>query len=199
MHNHRGRPTDTSHFVHILMRGHHASGGAAPVAAMGPSRGNTPDNTSRYRKGGKTHRRHHADGDMTGVSPITGERSPDVLAKRKGGRACHAEGDMVATPQKRGGSSHRKRSRHAMGDRIRALLGNLGNGASGGSGPGPLIKRPALLGLAMAARRRSLGQNPQEEGLRRGGKATRYRHADGDTTEMMARGGRKKKSHKRTS
>jgi hypothetical protein len=73
-------------------------------------------NTSHYSNGGETHRHRHAEGDMTGVSPITGERSSDIIAKRKGGRACHAEGDIVAKPYSRGGHSHRRRHRHADGD-----------------------------------------------------------------------------------
>lgn len=186
MHNHKGRHTDKSHFVHLLMR---ASGGAAAPAASAPSRGNMPDNINPYRKGGSSHRKrkHRDDGGLTGVSPITGTKSPDILPKKKGGRACHAEGDTVATPQKRGGSSH-KRKRHAFGDRIRGLLG--------GDGGGPLIKRPAMLGLAMAARRR-LGNaapdaTPAAPTMRRGG-SSRRRHADGDEVETMRRGGRKKK------
>lgn len=123
MHKHHGRHNDPSHHAHILMygtRGRHADGGAAaPSGNMAP---NTPKyGTPHYKHGGKAHRRHHADGDMTGVSPVTGERSPDTIARRRGGRACHAAGDVVATPYRRGGKS---RCHHADGDMINHSYGD---------------------------------------------------------------------------
>jgi hypothetical protein len=99
-------------------RGRHADGGsAAPSGNMAP---NMPKyGAPHYKHGGKTHRRHHAEGDMTGVSPITGERSPDTIARRRGGRACHAAGDIVATPYRRGGKTHR--SHHEEGSEVEAM------------------------------------------------------------------------------
>jgi hypothetical protein len=115
MHKHHGRHNDPTHHAHILMyghRSHHAAGGAAP--------GNMPSNTPTYKKGGHPHRKRHAEGDMAGTNPITGTRSPDIIAKRKGGRACHAEGDVVAQPYGHGGKTHRhhKRRRHAEGEEV---------------------------------------------------------------------------------
>jgi len=147
----------------ILMRGHHAAGGVSNTM---------PSNTPIYKKGGSTHkkRRHHAEGDLTGVNPITGTRSPDIIAKKRGGpayrrnRACHAEGDVVATPYKRGGKTHRHRKHHADGG-IESMM----------------VRRP-MLGRDLI-------------GAKKGGSLhkKRKRHAEGDEVEKMSHGGHKKK------
>src|ERR1700735_5909535 len=93
------RPTDSSHHANVMMR----SGG-------GPTPGNMGSNMPHFRKGGRTHRRHHDEGG--GINPVTGDKqTPQAIAKYRGGRACHAEGDIVPTPMRPGGSS-RKKHRH---------------------------------------------------------------------------------------
>jgi hypothetical protein len=108
MNKHHGRHNDPTHHANILMRGHHAAGGgAAPAAGGYSSMGTMGSNMPHYKKGGASHRKRHrhADGDScTGVSPITGKRSPDLVMKYKGGRACHAAGDTVAKPYRYGGN-----------------------------------------------------------------------------------------------
>jgi len=108
MHKHHGNHHNPNHHAQILMRGHHAGGDAV---------GNMPGNNSpfAFKKGGKPHKRRcHAEGGETGVNPVTGMKSPDVIARKRGGRACHAEGDTVA--MRHGGHPrHHKRSHHAEG------------------------------------------------------------------------------------
>lgn len=164
MNKHRGHiPSHTL----ILMRGHRSSGGATNTMS-----GNTPI----YKKGGSLHRKHrshHAEGDLTGINPITGTKSPDILEKKRGGpayrrnRACHAEGDVVATPYRRGGKTHPHRKHHAAGD-IESLT-----------------RRP-LFGM-------------DDKYARKGGSMHhkhRKHHAEGDL-EKMSHGGRKKKAIRR--
>ncbi len=159
MHKHHGRHNDASHHAHILMYGSresHAGGGAAA--------GNMVSNTSSYKGGGHPHRKRHAEGDMAGKSPITGTRSPDIIARSRGGRTCHAEGDTVAVPYRRGGKPHRHR--HAEGE-MAELSKHDESKADGGA----------------AALRRGGGAHHH-----------RHRHAKGEMAELMARGGHKKKT-----
>src|SRR5277367_758894 len=98
----------------ILMYGrhHHAEGGETTGGSM-------PSNKPHYARGGhpKRYRHRHADGDEVGtmgVNPVSGYKYPgDPENKRKGGRACHAEGDTVV-PYRKGGHPH-KRKHHADG------------------------------------------------------------------------------------
>jgi hypothetical protein len=177
MNKHHGRHNDSTHYAHILMygsRGHHAMGG--------PAMGNMTTNMSQYKKGGATHRRRHrhAEGDMAGVSPITGQKSPDMQApntpmeRRRGGRACHAEGDTVATPYRHGGKPHHmRRGRHAEGE-----MAEKRKGGRACHGWGDFVE----------------GAHNVVDNM---GKGMRYlvtKHASGDSVEAMHRGGRKKKS-----
>jgi hypothetical protein len=140
MHKHHGRHHDRTHHAHLLM-----FGPSRNRAGGGPASNSMPSNTPIYKKGGKTrhHRRHHDDGGLTGVSPITGMRSPDIVEKRHGGsmhRARHAEGDVVAVPYRRGGKPSHHRKRHADGDGVSSMmkrpllgrmLGRIGAGMGG--------------------------------------------------------------------
>jgi len=218
MHKHHGRHNDPTHHAHILMYGRsaHAEGGSAP--------GNMASNIPTYRHGGKTHRKHHAEGDAVGTNPITGMKSPDVIERRKGGRACHAEGDTVAVPYRGGGKTHHKRRHHADGEMAEmkadggeAALLRRGGGthqrrrrASEG-GMQTLwerMKQPLVRNSA-PFRPMRLGKGPQiPDGpgsemekrlntpmfLRKGGETHRRHHAKGEMAELMSHGGCKKKS-----
>lgn len=182
-----------SHTRMLMYGHHHASGGASNTMS-----GNTPI----YKKGGNTHKRrsHHADGDLTGVNPITGTRSPDILERKRGGRACHAEGDVVATPLKKGGKPAHRRRKKAEGDSIspwksNAVLSNLASRF-------PMGAFNALPG-SMKGAYADGGSTPDK--LKRGGKPHhkhRKHHADGGLEEhedqdRMKRGGLKKKKVRR--
>lgn len=176
MHKH----PNPSHHSNILMfghRGHHADGGL--------SSNSMPSNPSHYKKGGKTHhRRHHAEGE--GVNPVTGVKTPaladNITEKRKGGRACHAEGDMIR-PYRHGGKT---RKRHADGDEIQGQKIEAMQ-------PMRAMHRTGLLGRTMQA------EGGKTEALRRGGRTHRRRHhhEEGgiEEKEKMYRGGMKKKNH----
>lgn len=102
----------------ILMHGRHHHEGGGEASKPG---GSMPENKPQYRGGGHPKRYHHAQGDEAttmGVNPISGYTYPgNPENKRKGGRACHAEGDTVeAVPYKRGGHSHRRKHRADGGD-----------------------------------------------------------------------------------
>lgn len=157
MNTKHGRHGDPTHFAQIFMRGHgkkHAEGGPE----MGRL-GNMPVNTSHYKKGGKTHRRsRHAEGEA--ISPITGTKSDDIIARRKGGRACHAEGDIIAKPYRKGGDTHKKRRRHAEG--------------------GP--ESEASMEKPMPAKESMLSRGGKTHRKRR-------RHDEGDKVEALAAGG----------
>lgn len=179
-----------SHTRMLMYGHHHASGGASNTMS-----GNTPI----YKKGGTTHKRrsHHADGDLTGVNPITGSRSPDILERKRGGRACHAEGDIVATPLKKGGKTRHHRRRKAEGDSIMDA--------------GPWKSNAVLSGIASRFPKGAFNAMPgsmkgayakggSTEALKHGGKAhhkRRKHHDEGDEVETMSHGGRKKKKVRR--
>jgi hypothetical protein len=167
--------------AHRMMTGHRATGGSAPSSNM-------PINPSHYRTGGHPHkhrmRHRHAEGGPEGVNPVTGTKvssmETKMMGKYKGGRTCHAEGDTVPMPHKRGGSMHRKR--HAEGDEIRSMIQRsnpLLNGIFRGYGKTPMYKEGG-------------------ETMKHGGHKhhSRRRHADGDevSEDRMSHGGRKKKS-----
>ena len=137
--------------VSRLMR---ATGG--PLLGMGA--GNMPSNIHHYMPGlkkGGPKRKHHADG-----------------------RACHAEGDIVATPMKHGRSVKRHKHKH------RAEGGEMSN-------PRPfnaMRRHPAY------AEGGKTEENEKEMALSRGGHPHRKRHNEGDKVETMRGGGRKKKA-----
>lgn len=168
MHKHHGRHNDPTHHAYIMMHG-----GSKKYAAGGGPSNTMSGNTPIYKKGGKAHRAHHDAGDM--VNPVTGTTSPDILARRKGGRACHAEGDVVATPLKKGGKPAHRRRKKAEGDEVRSFTAMA-----------------PRLGLS-----RTLSEGGDaKEALKRGGKAhhkKRKHHSEGDEVETMSHGGRKKK------
>lgn len=166
--------------AHRMMTGHRATGGPAPSSNM-------PINPSHYRTGGHPHkhrmRHRHAEGGPEGVNPVTGTKvssmETKMMGKYKGGRTCHAEGDTVPMPHKRGGSMHRKR--HAEGDEIRSMM-------------------PKYNGMMNAVWNRGKTPMYKEGGetMKHGGHKhhSRRRHAEGDevSEDRMSHGGRKKKS-----
>lgn len=208
MHNH-GHSGSREH-VHKLMRGmHHALGGPATAAGhtMGP---NTPNYMPGVKKGGgvsrhRHHRRHHAEGE--GVNPVTGDKLSPTIAKYRGGRACHAEGDIVATPMRKGGKSRHHRRHHADGGMEAMHAGpwmNMPNPmykAEGGKTEG-MRKGGCSKPRPFNAMRRhpayaegGKAEAEKEMTLRRGGRSHRRRHHDeGDEVEAMRRGGHKKKA-----
>jgi len=176
MKHHTGNPSHLS----VLFRGsHRAMGGGLP--------GNMPSNGSLYKKGGNTHREHHAEGE--GVSPVTGDRVPSIetktIQRSRGGRMCHAEGDMVEDKMRHGG---RKKKRHrradggmeAMHESPMERMGMNGRGIRNSMNGGPFY-----------------AEGGKTETLRRGGKKRKC-HAEGgeeamERLEKMRHGGRKKK------
>jgi len=134
-----------------------------------------------YRHGGKTHRRHRADGDEV-----------ETMPKMRGGRACHNWGDFV----------HDVRN---IGSKIGNFAQNAGNKiVSGAKKFGNDVADPFYHaeGDTVATPYRHGGKTHRmhhDDGgaaalLSHGGKTHRRRHAEGDTTQMMRRGGLKKKS-----
>lgn len=115
-----------SHVLEYFLKhgGHHAEGDSV---------GNMGNNMPKYptfRRGGHPHhkRSKHAEGDRVEFNPVTREKANPSLSQprnlRRGGRSCHAEGDIVteskenAMSRKHGGSTHRKHRHHFKGDSV---------------------------------------------------------------------------------
>jgi hypothetical protein len=210
MHKHHGNHSNPTHHANILMYGHKGTHKALGGPMM--------SNSSQYKKGGKAHRRrHHDEGGSTGVNPVTGMKTPslgdNIMEKRRGGRACHAEGDTIK-PLRRGGKAHRKHhddgggieGMHAMHN----LYGPWPGKAEGGK------TEPLKRGGKAHRKHRSLGgelggvnfndlaqklTNAPRGGFRwgpleaakRGGNIHKRRcHAKGEEVETMHMGGKKK-------